>query len=190
MSVRPTIGDFRTPANNPPRETAPVTEKVESAETLTKQAEALQNSVRDLTPAEQYVARLKEAGIPLKEAQGIFDAVLSKGYYEEYIHIRQQRATFRTRTYEDHLRLQTAIELQQPRLAISQDDLITRYNLAASLFEWQGKAIPHEKESDIDDVMRLIRAWPGPVFSLVCRELAKFDSKIMLVFSEGATESF
>jgi hypothetical protein len=130
-------------------------------------------------------------GISLAEAETIYDGVLTKGYYEEYIRIRgNNRAVFRTRTYEDHLRLQTVLEMQKPQLVISQDELITRYNMAASLYEWAGNTLKHDSEDDFDAVMKLIRKLPGPLFTVLSRELSKFDAKVMAVFDEGADENF
>jgi hypothetical protein len=80
--------------------------------------------------------------------------------------------------------------MQKPQLAISQDELITRYNLAASLFEWDGKVLKHETEEDFDTLLLLLRKLPGPIFSVLARELSKFDAKIMAVFDAGAAENF
>jgi hypothetical protein len=209
--ARPTIGDFRSTENNKPR-TSPAqtptvatpppntavsdnSEEKDVEVELTPDEEKVKQALTDdsdfLSPAEKYRENLKKMKIELKEAEAIYDGVLSKGYYEEYIRIRgNNRAVFRTRTYEDHLRLQTILEMQKPQLAISQDDLITRYNLAASLYEWNGKQLKHDTDDDFDTVMRMIRKLPGPLFTVLARELSKFDAKIMTVFSEGAAENF
>jgi len=197
--ARPTIGDFRGAEQNKPRPPPPP-EPVEKEEEVKADAaeapaevpvEAKTPDQDFLTPAEKYRERLKGMSIDLKEAEGIYDAVLSKGYYEEYIRLRgNRRAVLRTRAYEDHLRLQTVLEMQKPQLAISQDELITRYNLAASLFEWDGKPLKHDTDEDFDALLLLLRKLPAPLFSVLARELAKFDTKIMAVFDEGADENF
>jgi hypothetical protein len=154
-------------------------------------AEAAARDLNFLTPAERYRERLKQMKIELKEAEAIYDGVLTKGYYEEYVRLRgNNRAVFRTRMYEDHLRLQTVLEMQKPQLAISQDELITRYNLASSLYEWEGKPLKHDTDEEFDAVMKIVKKFPGPVFTVLSRELAKFDSKVMAVFDEGADENF
>ncbi len=193
--ARPTIGDFRGSEQNKPRPppaaepATPVAEPSEAA--VPGVEEALAKDLDFLTPAERYRERLKQMKIELKDAEAIYDGVLAKGFYEEYVRLRgDQRAVFRTRMYEDHLRLQTVLEMQKPQLAISQDELITRYNLAASLYEWNGKALKHETDEDFDAVMKLVRKLPGPIFTLLSRELSKFDSKVMAVFAEGADENF
>lgn len=195
--ARPTIGDFRSAEQNKPRPppAAPaeeVAEKVEdAAPETTPLAESLLKESDFLTPTEQYRERLKKMGVELKEAESIYDGVLTKGYYEEYVRLRgNHRAVLRTRMYEDHLRLQTILEMQKPQLAISQDELITRYNLASSLYEWEGKVLKHESDEDFDDIMKLLKKMPGPLFTVLSRELSKFDSKVMAVFAEGADENF
>lgn len=202
--ARPTIGDFRGADDNKPRPPPPPVETEKAAALPTEEtpapekapappglAEALTRDLDFLTPAERYRENLKRLKIDLKEAAAIYDGVLSKGYYEEYVRLRgDQRAVFRTRMYEDHLRLQTVLEMQKPQLAISQDEIITRYNLAASLYEWNGKTLKHETDEDFDAVMKLVRKLPGPIFTLLNRELSKFDAKVMAVFDEGADENF
>jgi hypothetical protein len=194
--ARPTIGDFRGVEQNKPRPPPAPEQTTEEKEETAKDeavvsAEAMVADLEFLTPVERYRARLKEMKIDLKDAEHIYDAVLANGFYEEYVRLRgNRRAVFRTRSYEDHLRLQTILELQRPQLAISQDELITRYNLAASLFEWDGKPLKHGTDEDFDAVLALIRKFPGPVFSVLARELSKFDAKVMAVFDEGADENF
>jgi hypothetical protein len=210
MSERPLIGDFRSKPGNQPRgsmisaETlgatvppapAPPTSNHSDQETLEVKpeptlAEEVGKEEEVLSPGERYRNRLKQAGITLEEAASIYDAILDKGYYEEFIKIRKHRAVFRTRSYEEQLRVQAALETYQPRMALSQDELVSRYNLAASLYEWQGKALKHETDTDFENVLSLIKRLPQPVVGLLYDGLAKFDRKVMLVFSEGATDSF
>jgi hypothetical protein len=193
MPTRPTIGDFRGTEKNkprpPPTETPAPVESSDTPEMVSP--DAILKEPDFLTPAERYRDNLKRMKIELKDAEAIYDGVLTKGYYEEYARIRgDHRAVFRTRMYEDHLRLQTILEIQKPQLAISQDELITRYNLAASLYEWDGKQLKHETDDDFDEVLKLVRKLPGPLFTVLQRELSKFDAKVMAVFDEGADENF
>lgn len=190
---RPPVGNYRSapgnaPRRDPPKETA-APETVASSVT-TETPEAAAKSEVELTSKERYAKRLEEAKISKDAANAIFDAVMSKDYYEEYVMVGKQRAVLRTRLYEDHLRLQTALELQRPGLVLSQEDMITRYNLAASLYEWKGVDYKHDNDDDFDAVLTLLRRMPSPVYSLLAQKLAEFDQKVMLVFSEGATDSF
>lgn len=190
--ARPTIGDFRGSEQNKPRPPHKVEEKVETPEKEDGATPVVEETKSDfLTPAERYRAQLKAMNISQADAETIYDGVLTKGYYEEYIRLRgDHRAVFRTRMYDDHLRLQTVLEMKKPHLAISQDELITRYNLAASLYEWEGKPLKHESDEDFDEIMKLVKRMPGPLFTVLSRELSKFDTKIMAVFDEGADENF
>lgn len=208
MSKRPTIGDFRSTPNNPPRTPTPAPEVpaappppaapaelddavVEHATRVMAEAKALVEAEPvKLTPAEEYEKRLKLAGVDMAYANTVIDSVLARGYFEEYVHLRGKRITFRTRTYEDHLRLQTALETLKPELAISQDDLVTRYNLAASLVEWNGVTFRHETEEDFQKVLTALKRLPQPVYTMLARELSRFDGKMLLVFSDGAPDSF
>lgn len=200
----PTIGDFRSGPDASPRKAAveekavavppePDTRSTESVVATTiadlKAAEAAEAA---LTPVERYQKRLREAGISIADSNSIYDAVMTKGYYEQYVYLGKSggRAVFRTRMYEDALRLQTALEMQKPQLVITQDELVTRYNMAASLSEWQGRVVPHETDQDFDNALKLIRRLPGPVYSMLANELMKFDQKTMTVFSDGAAENF
>ena len=207
MSERPVIGHFRSKPGNTPRANAPerpaapsdekageVSSDAASAEPATP---SMDLEVRDtetpdseLTPVERYRKRLGAAKISLADAAAIYDAVLEKGYYEEYVRIRDHRAVFRTRQYEDQLRLQTALEAREPRTALAHDEIVSRFNLAASLHEWMGRALPHKTSGDFDAVLRLIERMPQPLVALLYDALAKFDYRVMLVFSEGATDSF
>jgi len=198
--ARPTIGDFRSPEDNTPRKAPPPPEVPAAPPRPTTDEPALESEkapvelLKDsdfLTPVDRYRKQLADLKISLKDAEAIYDGVLSKGYYEEYVRLRgSQRAVFRTRMYDDHLRLQTVLEMKKPQLAISQDELITRYNMAASLYEWEGKPLKHDTDNDFDVVMKLVTRLPGPLFTVLARELAKFDNKIMAVFDDGADANF
>jgi hypothetical protein len=214
MAQRPLIGDFRSPSNNAPRTDAPppaeetlatpapeaaVAERSEevNADAAKEATEEVLKEIEEeakMTPAERYRKRLEKAKIDINTARAIFDAVLAKGHYEEYIYLGKKelgkRATLRTRLYEDTLRLQTQLELTRPVLGMTQDDLVTRYNLAASLVEWNGKPLKHETDEEFDAVVKLLHRLPAPVYGMLAQELAKFDRKTMIVFSEGAVENF
>ena len=207
--TRPPVGNFRSAPGNSARKDPPAETQKPSAPVFVPakapppapppvaadEPDAPEESKPDvdeapLTPREAYEKRLEAAGISREVANSIFDAVMSKDYYEEYIRVGENRAVLRTRMYEDHLRLQTALELQRPGLVLSQEDMITRYNLAASLYEWRGKVLKHDNDDDFDKVLNIIKRMPAPVYSLLSQKLAEFDRKVMTVFSDGATDSF
>lgn len=180
--AEPVIGDFRSVPNNVARTES----KVETPPATTPADETI-----PLTPVELYRKRLTDTGISLSDAQMIYDNVLTKGYHEEIIPLKKGvRAVFRTRAYDDTMRLQQELEAAQPRLVLSQEDLVTRFNLAASLYEWKGEAIKHDGDDAFDAALAIVKKMPGPVFSLLAQALAKFDQKIMVIFSEGSAEAF
>jgi len=184
----PSISDLRGTPQNTPRPPAPPKDLPADSGAA---ADGVPKDTDFLTPAEQYRKNLEKYKIPLEEAATIYDGVLTKGYYEEYVRLKgNHRAVFRTRQYDDHLRMQTQLEMQKPQLAISQDEIISRFNLASSLHEWNGQVLTHETDDDFDAVMTLIKKLPAPIFSVLVRELAKFDEKIFAVFAEGAEENF
>ncbi len=134
--------------------------------------------------------RLEEAEIPLEIAASIFDAVLEKGYYEEYVSVGKQKAVFRTRQYEDAQRLQVALEARRPTMVVTQEDMINKYNLAASLHMWKGVVIKRETDDDFDKALAAVHKMPAPLVSLLMGCLMKFDRKTLTVFSDGANDFF
>lgn len=197
---RPRIGDFRSPPENAPRTTAAVPEsakapppapaaKPKPAEDADEPASE-EPTPPELTAKERYLKRLEEAKIGRDTAAAIYDAIIEKGYYEEFVTIGKHKAIFRTRVYDDSLRLQTALEATRPTLVLTQEDMITRYNLAASLYAWKNTTYKHDTDEDFDTVMDMVKKLPAPVYSLMVQRLAEFDHKIMTIFSDGATETF
>lgn len=186
---RPRIGDFRSKPENAPRTTTVTPAEPPPTASATDASTVPPAPVED-TPKERYRKRLEEAKISWSEAAAIYDAVIEKGYYQEFVKVGQHKAVFRTRLYDDTLRLQAALESARPTLVVTQEDMITRYNLAASIYEWKGDKLPHANDDDFDKILDLLKKMPGPLFSLLAQKLAEFDRKTMLIFSEGATDSF
>lgn len=188
---RPRIGDFRSKPDNAPRVTAPAPAPAPTPAPSDAEKPAETDAPPEtVTPRDLYRKRLAEAKISLTDAAAIYDAVIEKGYYQEFVKIGSHKAILRTRLYDDTLRLQAALEAARPSLVVTQEDMITRYNLAASLYMWKGETLPHNNDDDFDKVLELIKKLPGPLYSLLAQRLAEFDRKTMLVFSDGATDSF
>jgi hypothetical protein len=212
----PIVGDFRSTTSNAPR-TAPVTVNTVEGDAPVMSSTALSNvqpgtisdpvqyeaakargsisetpSVgKELTPAELYQNRLKDAGIDLLQARSILDAVISGGYYEESFTLAGRKGTFRTRSYANQRRIAKALEVENPATGYAQNELIVRYNLAASLVEWAGnRYYTGNDEKQFQDKLVGLDDFPGPVITLLSNELAKFDAKMMIVFSDGAIDSF
>jgi hypothetical protein len=190
MADRPTIGALRSKPGNEPRVSTPPEKPVEPAPVEETEKEE-EPKVLAKTPAEEYRERLKASEISFEEATQIFDDVMDKGYHEVVVKLgKHGRAVFRTRQYGDHTRLQDQLERLAPKFAMITDDIINRYNLAASLYEWRGKILPHNDEKDFAAALDFVFKLPGPAYALLVNELAKIDAKIMVVFSNGAAENF
>ena len=185
MADRPTLGDVRGPKENAVRETPPPV-KEGTSEASPK------DSAVDLTPVEIYRTRLKEAKIDEKEALVIIDALVSKGYYEEFFHLGTKKGTFRTRSYGATLRLQAELEFRRPQQQGVVDEIISRYNLASSLVEWNGNKYAHETDEEFEKTLLSFKDLGAPLVSFMFNRLAKFDYKISVIFSDedGATALF
>ncbi len=186
------IGNFKA-SDAAPQPVA--TPEVEQAALVSEAVETLEETIQEenLTPAEAYRARLEKADIPFQEAAKVFDEMISKGYYEKRILIKGREAVLRTRTYEDHLRSVAAVESVGPKYAATQQELQSRHNLAASLVSWNGvtyKTPTGDPEKEFQTTMTALRRMPAPVYTLLLSQLAEFDARMFLIFSEGAVENF
>lgn len=188
MATPPSIGSFRTVPNNEPRrppETAPSDEKVIETEPVDTK-EPLK-----LTPAETYAKLLKEHNIELKEARAIIDDVIVNGFYQESFTLLGRKATFKTRAYGDQLRVNKALELENPTHSVTVGDLVVRHNLAASLTEWANNKYPSPRnEEEFQARLAALEFFSAPLINLLSNQLAKFDTKMMVVFSDGCIDSF
>ena len=189
------IGNFKAvEAPQPEKDTQPATETTDSGleqEALTRLEEKLADEA--LTPAERYRKRLEEANISLATASAVFDDLIAKGYHEKRVLIKGREAVLRTRTYEDHLRSVSAVEIAAPRFSSTQDELQARYNLAASLISWNGtiyKTATGDAEKEFNATMAVLKKMPSPIYALLLGELSKFDAQMFVIFSEGALENF
>lgn len=212
---KPIIGDFRSPAGNAPRAAPAPTldpavpskpehgtianpaayESAKANGVITELSaapapgafETTATPEKELTPAEAYQKRLQEAGIDLYQARSIIDAIIVNGFHEESFTLAGRKGTFRTRSYADQMRVSKQLELENPATGYAQSDLIVRYNLAASLVEWAG----HKYASNLfEERLLALTGFSGPLVNLLSRELSKFDAKMMLIFSDGAIDSF
>lgn len=189
------IGNFKSVSTPEPQTSAPVQEAATQETPADTAMAALEEAVQTeaLTPAEKYRKRLADAKIDIGFASRVFDDLLSKGYYERRSLIKGREAVFRTRTYEDHVRSVSAVEVASPKFTATQDELQSRYNLAASLVSWNGvtyKTAGGDPEREFAATMTAIKRLPAPIYALLLAELAQFDAQMFVIFSEGALENF
>lgn len=188
MANPPIIGSFRTTANNAPREASTPASEVSAAPPAPPEVKPEEPK---LTPAEQYAKLLKENDIELKDARAIVDEVIVGGFYEESFKIAGRKVTFRTRTYADQLRVNKALELENPTHAVTYNDIVVRHNLAASLAEWAGNKYPVARnEEEFQQKLDGLKTFSAPLINLLSNQLAKFDAKMLVIFSDGCLDSF
>ena len=156
-------------------------------------------AMEQLEPVVDYQAYLKGEGISEDDAATIVDDLITQGYYEERVTVtKRSTVLFRTRKQNDTLRLQRAIEVQRPLFRDAMDELVVRYNMAASLAAFKDMDFKFPEEDDTSDVeenlfdvrLNYVAKMPGALFSALSMKLAKFDRKIMTVMREGVAENF
>lgn len=146
------------------------------------------------TPAELYRKRLEEAKIPIEQAHSILDDMMTQGFHEHRGEMRTPRhtvyAVFRTRSYKENARLLRAFEVSRPTYEVNQRELVTRYRLASTLVDYNGTKLASGTDKEHDAAMSFIMGLPEPIFNWLSGELAKFDERINLIFSDGCFDSF
>lgn len=142
----------------------------------------------DTSKGATYAERLKAVGITPEEAAEIVDSLLERGYYERTFRLtKKHNVTLRSRTLEAQETMQGVIEHDAPQYAITINETISKYNLAASLAEFRGKKFAVE---DMRNTLEFVKNLPLPVFTAMVNRLAKFDVIMNVVLSEGVVENF
>ena len=196
----PLIGEhFSGPKDNGPRtplqrkEDLTPEEKIEEAVTPDKPETAADK-------AQTYREGLDAAGISTTKAREILDAVVFNDCYTEDVVIQGRlKVGIRTRIYDDLQRIMQALESEAPAFAVHTDDLVARYNVAASLAYYKDIRFDHPDPeiATFDEVteafhrrMKFLLARPTPIIDRLIAAVNKFDRVMMAVFAEGAPEDF
>lgn len=218
---RPRIGDFSRPGDNtnqPPSEAGPSTTDTpqkgktetepdasftppptESEEEAQHRVTAYDKMQAALEPIGDYKGFLKKQGIEEAKASEIVDNLLTTSFHQETYNLSKAVSIdLRTRKQEDLLRLQAAMQAQRPVYDDAIDELLTRYNMAASLvryhkttFEFPSEGADRSSaEKLFDERLQYVENLPAPVFSAISSKLARFDWVIMAVMQEGVAENF
>jgi hypothetical protein len=171
-----------------------------SAEKTAQQRVDLYQGMQDaMLPVENYQEHLKQYGISEEKAARIVDDLLTKGFYEEDFPISKRVSlTLRTREHRDTIRMQIALQVQRPLFTDTLNELVSRYNLAASLSAYNGTSYyfpsledEDEKADKLFDVrLKAAEHLPAAIFSMATMLLAKFDRMILAVMCEGVAENF
>ena len=197
----PLIGeDFSGPRDNGPR--VPLQSK-EDEDVGAILSEAVSTPTPPLTApekAKKYREELEKADIPLVKAREILDAVIFKDCYrEDKVLLGRLKVGIRTRIYDDLQRIMKALEEEAPAFPAHTDDLIARYNVAASLAYYKDTqfAFPDPKTATFIEIaaafeirMKFLLGLPTPVISCLIDAVGKFDNMVAAVFAEGAPEDF
>lgn len=192
------IGDFSKPVMPPPaKKESPSDKRLEAAEAaIDKEAEEVQQA---LTPLEAYEKRLKEIDVSRADAASMVDTLLEQGYWAEDVAITSRiKVRFRTRQYRDVERLRNYLEVLRPTDPNYYNDVLYKYQLAASLESYKGTSFKHASRKDTKEQaetafsvrLDFVDNLSDPMFRLLSEKLRKFDEKVRVVFEEGAIENF
>jgi hypothetical protein len=152
-----------------------------------------------LSKEEQYEKNLVEFGITLRDARHIMEQMVTKGFYEEDFKVGPITCTLRTRVYEDLIRTQRLLGIERPEYASAVQEMLNRYNTAASLVRYGEYTFDHPDamvatEKDIEDAfdkrMQFVKRLPQLVSVKVMQFSYEFDRKMIAVFGEGAPQDF
>jgi hypothetical protein len=217
-TARPKLGDYVRPGSQPAKAAptpAPVTETDKSETDVELPPAAAQQEQeakgrlslyedmsQALLPVKDYAAFLKEQQIEESKAAEIVDDLITKGYHEEtYPLTARSSVVLRTREHLDTLRLHAALQAQQPVYNDVANEIVIRYNVAASLAAILGPnekrfTFPTGKEDEaeasklFDERMRYVERMPGVFFAKISVKLAEFDRLVLAVMREGVAEHF
>ena len=197
-------GDFMGPSGpNEPRlpRKDPAEESKGELEQLQEEMSATSTpeEKKSLSPAElekQYKDGLTEVNLDITGARSIMENILIQDYYEESYRIGPLPVKLRTRTYADTLRAQQHLEVENPTYNMSVQDLVARYNVAASLslygdnkFEFP-TGTGSEVEKAFQQRLTFIMSRPAIVMAKLMELVYRFDIKMAAVFAEGAPQDF
>jgi len=203
----PMVGQFSGPQTNSPR-VAPLQRKEEEKD----QEEAGEVSEKDIQKSiidakktaeeihKEYLEGLKKVELSVDRARALMDEMLEKGYCTETHNWRQNtKVVIRTRNYQDTLRTQRYLEVESPTYAANVDEIIMRYNTAASLVQYGDHAFEHPEDTEASDEkverafdqrLKFVERLPNVVMGKLSTLVHNMDVRVAAVFAEGAPEDF
>jgi len=146
-----------------------------------------------------YEARIEYFGMKIEDALKIIDALTMEGDYEEEVRISKAATVLlSTRSTRFNSFLADKIDIADPKKVGKLNQLMAEYQIAASLSRYNKTVMPiletaktpQEWEANLQARLEFVRHLPSPVFLLLSNKLAKFDAKLLVVFSEGYEENF
>lgn len=166
------------------------TDTSEAAVDATSREEELHKAIREIeeSPELTYEQKLAKCDIDKARALHILDNMFVQGYHEETYKITGNvLVTFRTRKTMDQDRLLNRIEAENPQFPATVSNLVSQYNLAASIQHYMDKDF---SDAGFKERFHFVSDLPDTILRLLCIKLAKFDSMILCVLDEGAIENF
>lgn len=113
-------------------------------------------------------------------ANVILDALFTRGVYEEEVDLPGGRkCVFATRTVNQAKEILSRLEQDNPTRLTRYNQLYGCYCLAASLRVFDGKPMP----GSLEEKIKIIELWPGPLVYILINELGKFDDKVAGVYT-------
>lgn len=200
----PMIGKFSGPATNAPRTGLRRKDEEESPTTPEAQEETpktyKRNPKTSVDVQKEFLEGLEEIGLDIEKARGIMDEVLQHGYYKETHTLRNKELIVRSRGYRDTLRAQRYLEVENPTYATNMDEIIMRYNTAASLIQYGDRTFEHPEdvedstdqqiEEAFEKRRRFLETLPSIMVGKLNTVVYNMDIKLSAVFAEGAPEDF
>lgn len=186
----PNAGSFLQSYPDLPPVGAPQTTVDGGTASLDHQIEELRQSETSLknSPEATYLERLKKHEISLDKAQGIVDAILFKGEYQEtYPVTSRHNVTFRSRAFSDQERALKALEQYNPQFPATMAAVVSKANLAASLVRFADRDF---SKMSIRDKFEYIEKLPEPLVRILAIKLGKFDQMLMDILDDGVIENF
>lgn len=206
---RPTVGSYSDPTKQPIEGDFQIEDKRKKVNSPAKvMSEGIQGDIRKSVdenekPAEKamdYEEMLSDNDITVAKARHIVDSILSQGYYQESYRITSKASvTLRTRQQNDYVRYLQALENRNPKFMDEQNDIMTRYFLAASLVAFKGEEFENivptaTNKLEVDKAFFKRLEWvnnaPERLVVLLATKVNQFDRMIQLVMTEGVVENF
>jgi hypothetical protein len=167
----------------------------EAAKTMEETAEVEENA----DPALAYVKRLEENGLSLPKALAIIDDLAVKGRYSEDIALTPRvKITLATRSTRFNSYLADKVDIANPQKVGKLNQLMTEYQVAASLDRYATTAMPplgddlteEQWTAALEQRLQHVRRLPSPIFLAIVNHLARFDSRMIIIFSDGYEKNF
>lgn len=175
------------------------TEALRAMQAKRAQQQEAQNSGPLEDKALSYEERIKLFGMNVNEALTIIDALTVDGDYAEETKLSKSvSVSLTTRSTRFNSYLADRIDIADPKKVGKLNQLMAEYQVAASLNRYNKVEMPplettksqQDWEAALQQRLEFVRCLPSPVFLLLANKLAKFDAKMLVVFSEGYEQNF